>query len=172
MIDFNHGVALRKIYEEDLENLRYWRNDIAIRRWSRQSDLISETDQKKWFAKQNDDPSTLMYVVTDTNKTNHGVVGFSSYSPVHRSAEFSIYIRPDHQKNGVGKQAMKTLLDHGFKNLNLHSIWGESFFGNPAMKLFRGLGFQDEGLRRQCYFKDGKYHDCHVFSILESEWKI
>jgi Acetyltransferases, including N-acetylases of ribosomal proteins len=133
-------------------------------------DLISDLDQKQWFEKQNNDPHTHMYTVwCKANRV--GAAGLTSHDFQNRRAEFSLYIDPEKQENGIGTAALKTLLNHGFKNLNLHSIWGETFEDNKAMKMFESLGFKQEGVRRDFYFKKGKYINAYLYSILEDEWK-
>ena len=63
------------------------------------------------------------------------------------------------QGQGLGKRALIKLLDHGFTTRNLHVIWGETFEGNPARKLFELLGMVSEGKRRQFYLKNNIYLD-------------
>lgn len=168
MIDFGLGVQLRTIESEDLPKLRAWRNDPKIWRWCRQYDAISEADQKTWFEKQSTDPTIRMYVVEAGNESR-GVCGLTSVDHVNRRAEFSLYIAPSHQKLGYAEKALQTLCLHGFRNLNLNCIWGESFDGNPAISLFEKLGFQKEGTRREFYFRGGRYIPAHLFSLLAYE---
>lgn len=168
MIDFGLGVTLRTIEEDDLPRLRAWRNDPKIWYWCRQYDAISQADQRAWFEKQSTDPAIRMYVVEGNNEVR-GVCGLTSVDHVNRRAEFSLYIAPSHQKLGYAEKALKTLCLHGFRNLNLNCIWGESFDGNPAIKMFEKLGFKKEGSRREFYFRDGRYIPAHLCSLLARE---
>lgn len=99
-----------------------------------------------------------------------GVCGLTSIDMEARKAEFSLYIGPEHQGKGYGSEALKLLLYHGFLNLGLNQIWGETFDKNPAAKMFEELGFKKDGTRRQFYMKSGKLIDCHLYSILRDEW--
>jgi RimJ/RimL family protein N-acetyltransferase len=159
-----------------IELLRRWRNDHAIWRWSRQNDLISDVSQRAWFERVSKDTTTRMYCVELTlhgEKAEKYLVGACSLSAIdfaHRHAEFSIYIDPAAQGRGNGKRALSLLLAHGFQNLGLHQIWGETFEGNHAAKMFESLGFRHDGTRRQFYWKDGKMIDSHLVSILREEW--
>lgn len=170
MISYGNGVSLGPLDVSDCELIRSWRNQRAVWQWCRQNDLISDITQQGWYEAQNQDRSIHMYMI-HSNGMKVGVCGLTSHCPNARRAEFSLYIAPEHQRNGYARAALKTLFTHGFKNLNLHSIWGESFDGNPAIELFRSLGMQYEGARRDHYFKDGKYLNANLFSILEHEWK-
>lgn len=179
MIDFNLGIYLKDLEYSD--TIRSWRNDPKIWRWTRQNDLLSKNHHEDWFEKQAKDPTIKMYGVHeiptihtydnhDEIKTLVGVCGLTSINLTNRNAEFSLYIAPERQGNGLAKPALKTLLFHGFKNMNLHMIWGETFGNNPAEKMFRDIGMHQDGLKRQCYFKDGSFWDAFIFTILKDEF--
>jgi len=99
-----------------------------------------------------------------------GVAGLTSLDWFNRRAEFSLYIDPERQRQGLGRGALAVLLAHAFTNLALEQVWGEVFDGNPALNLFAQQGFQVDGKRRGWYWKDGKAHDAHLISITRSEW--
>lgn len=174
MIHYKFGVALDAICRDDLEKLRTWRNQYEVFRWCRQNGLISDLDQERWFERQNDDPGTRMFLVypmvPGVVSGPVGVCGLTSIDFINRRAEFSLYINPAEHGQGYGTGALKTILTYGFDALGLNCIWGETFDGNPAAKLFEKLGMKKEGTRRQFYFKEGKFIDCHLYSILRDEW--
>ncbi len=182
MIIYGYGsddwtVELGPVESGDLRMMRDWRNDPAIWRWCRQNDLISDIMQARWFESQDKDPTIHMYMILG-RETAHprglirmGVCGLTSHDKNNRTAELSLYIGPEFQKKGLSKPTFKTLMRHGFENLNLHSIWCECFSGNPVIGVVKGVGFKPDGVKREAYFKDGKYVDAELFSILEKEWK-
>lgn len=167
------GVKLGPVDRTHLGLLRAWRNDPRIFRWCRQNDVISDLHQEEWFTRQAHDPSIRMYLIHAPHHGNMkavGVCGLTSLDPWNRRAEFSLYIAPDSQGLGHGKAALAALFTHGFRTLGLNCIWGESFDGNPACRMFEALGMKLEGTRRQFYFRDGKLIDAHLYSILAHEW--
>jgi len=172
MIDYGHKVKLDRIRKNDLPVLRQARNDSRIRDWCRQHDLISDLDQDAWYEKQNSDPTISMYSVSNLDSSLLGVCGLTSIDHIIRRAEFSLYIFPQHHKKGLGEKVLKTLFTHGFNELNLKQIYGETFVGNPALGLFEKLGMKIDGIRRDFYYKDGKYLDCTLISIMRSEWNM
>jgi RimJ/RimL family protein N-acetyltransferase len=130
-------------------------------------------DQEGWFERQAKDPSVRMYRIefgAEKLRETVGVCGLTSLDFANRRAEFSLYIGPEHQQRGFGRRALATLLVHGFQNLGLNLIWGETFEGNHAAKMFESLGFKKEGTRRQFYWKDGRFIDAHLYSITRDEW--
>lgn len=169
MINYGNGVELDTLDDGDLETIRKWRNDFSVWKWTRQNDLISEASQKRWFEAQSADPKIKMYSVRYNNRLS-GVCGLTDIDHVHGRCEFSLYIAPESRGNGLGALALQTLFSHAFNTLNINSIWGETFEGNPAIKIFKKLGMITDGLRREFYFKSGKRVDAILVSILRSEW--
>ena len=170
MIDFQLDVSLVPV--EDSEHLRAWRNDPKIWRWTRQNDLISEAQQKAWFEKQAKDPSMRMYSIVQDEIRIVGVCGLTSIDRLNRNAEFSLYIAPEYQKQKIAEKALLTLFYHGFKNMGLHLIWGETFENNHAQSLFAKIGMVQDGRRREFYWKDGKFWDAILFSVKSDEFLL
>lgn len=146
-----------------------WRNDPRVFKWCRQNDLINEVAHLKWFEKSSIDPTIKMYAIRTDLFNIVGVCGFTSIDNLNKRAEFSLYIGPQHWGNGLGKASLYTLCSHGFNSYGFNIIWGETFEGNPAEKMFLDLGFKKEGTRREFYFRDGKFIDAHLYSIKKDE---
>lgn len=171
MISFGLGVHLTTIEEEDLSAMRKARNDFSTWKWARQPALISERAHRDWYEWQAKDPNTKMYAIRNQNDQFVGVCGFSGIDWLNQRGEFSIYIRAEHRSNRYATSALRTLFTHGFRDLNFHLIWGETFDGNIALEVFKKIGMQHDGLRRDFYFKDGKFLDAHLVSVKRDEWK-
>ena len=163
-------VRLRKLASADLPQLLAWRNSPSIYKWCRQFEPISADRHAAWFASIQDEQSTRMYGIQDAEGILVGVCGLTSIDYVNSRAEFSLYVGPEHHGAGFGEAGLRALCAHGFNVLNLNSIWGEAFDSNPAMKIFKRVGFKEEGRRRQFYFRQGRYIDAILFSLLRSEY--
>jgi RimJ/RimL family protein N-acetyltransferase len=167
---------------------REWRNDERIYRWCRQSTVLSQEAHRKWRERIENDPSIKMFGIETTvnksrmseiteiewtEKTTYqiGVCGFTSIDRQNQSAEFSLYIAPLYQGQGHGKKALEELIRIGFKQMNLNRIWGETFDGNHALNMFFTVGMKSEGVHREAYYKNGKFINAHVVSILRSEYE-
>ena len=148
-----------------------WRNDPSIYRWTRQQGIISYSDHYSWLDKITKDPSIMMFGVLNHEKQNIGTAGLTSIRYDHGTAEFSLLIAPEHQKKGYGKEALKLLLIYAFDNLRLQTVYGETLVGNPALKMFKDLGFQVEGTLKARYFKNGAYQDSIPVSVRKWELK-
>lgn len=175
MIDFKYGVALGPIDRVHKDRMRAWRNDMRVYSWCRQNDLISDFQQDRWMEAQSQDGSQHMYSVLVNTGASHefcGVAGLTNIDWANRRAEFSLYIAPSMHRKGLGQKALMTLVTHAFLNLGLHVVWGETFAENPALRMFKRVGFQEEGIRRDFYFKKGRFIHAHLVSMTEAEWRI
>ena len=92
---------------------------------------------------------------------------------IGRSAILGIFIGDkEYRSNGYGTEAIKLLLEYGFKYLNLHSIKLELLAANErAHKCYLKCGFKDTGRSRDAIFLNGKYYDKLQMDILESEFE-
>ena len=148
-----------------------WRNHPDIWSWCRQNNILTQADQDRWLERIKNDSSIQMYgirVLPDRELV--GVCGLTSINYHHRTAEFSLYIAPEHQGNGYGTLALKGLLDYGFNRLNLQCIWGEVMEENPALEIFLKIGFALGTKCRSRYFKERKYINSYQIDMLASEY--
>jgi UDP-4-amino-4,6-dideoxy-N-acetyl-beta-L-altrosamine N-acetyltransferase len=158
------------------DRAREWRNHPSIWRWCRQNTLLSEDDHRGWLAKIAKDPTIKMFGVFKFDLKNPdnshfvGVCGFTSIDHRNKSAEFSLYISHDYHGHGYGRKALELLLLHGFVDYGFRRIWGEVFEENPAMEVFKKIGFKEDGVLRSSYWKAGSWIDSHMISILDTEW--
>ena len=66
----------------------------------------------------------------------------------------------EHQRKGYGGEAIQWALRWGFQHANLHKIeLGYFGWNTEAGRLYRKLGFVDEGRKRDHFWHDGKYYD-------------
>lgn len=93
-------------------------------------------------------------------------------SQTDRSAVLGIFIGDkDYRSKGYGTEAIKMLLEYGFKYLNLHSIRLDVLDVNErAHKCYLKCGFKDTGCDRENIFINGKYYGKMHMDILEDEF--
>ena len=57
--------------------------------------------------------------------------------------------------------------------MNLNRVEADIIAGNEAsMRVLEKLGFQEEGILRQRIYKDGQYHDVHLFALLKKDLDV
>jgi RimJ/RimL family protein N-acetyltransferase len=72
---------------------------------------------------------------------------------------------------GYGTDAHNALLDFGFGELRLERVWLDVYDYNPrARRSYEKCGFRLEGIKRHGVFKNGRYVDVELMSILRDEW--
>ncbi|MGC7100160.1 GNAT family N-acetyltransferase [Amycolatopsis lurida] len=71
---------------------------------------------------------------------------------------------------GYGTDAIRVLCRYGFDAMRLHgiSLWVVAE-NTGACHVYRKLGFVEEGRQRERFFRDGRWHDMILMSVLEGE---
>lgn len=164
-------VILREIQEEDLETLLRWRNSPDTLPYVRTYRPLTMLNQEEYFKKISFDLSMIMFLIClPVENVEIGYCGLQNINWKERSAEVSILIEKKYREKGYGEDALRLLLDYGFKNLGIHRIWAEIWeYAKHSVSLFEKVGFKNEGRLRDVHFWDGKYYDSLIYSILESE---
>lgn len=169
-------LSLRSVEEEDLKQLRDWRNNAEFRRHFREHRELNMRQQQVWFEeKVVKDDSTLMFSIRRNEDDElMGCCGLVYIDWVHRNADLSLYIGWDDvyiDTQGYADESVNLLLDYGFMVLGLHKIWTELYeFDEKKKKLFDRFGFKQDGVLRQNYWSDGKWWDSIILSILAQEF--
>jgi len=100
-----------------------------------------------------------------------GVVSLNNIDYINRKAEFSAVIGDRTAQNVViFIESCRLLINHGFYSLNLNRIYGGSVSQGLVQTMCRMLDFQEEGVRRQDVFKNGKYIDVYCYGILKADF--
>lgn len=109
----------------------------------------------------------FMIVERETGRSI-GTVGLNHIDPNHRRAEFGILMGDEEARGkGLAFEASRLLLDYAFNKLGLYRLYLHVFPDNePALHLYRKIGFVQEGLLRQHVFKNGQHRDVGVMALL------
>lgn len=169
-------VYLTTIEEEDLEQLRYWRNLPEYRKYFREYREISKTMQKDWFGHiVNGDITTVMFAIRMlADDMLVGCCGLCYINWVHRHSDLSLYIGKDDMyidNEDIAKESCELLLNYGFNELGLNKIWTEIYeFDEKKYNLYKMLGFKEDGFLRKQYFYEGKWWGAYILSLLCEEY--
>lgn len=171
-------VSLRAVAKEDLPLLMEWRNKPHFRQYFREYKELNLQNQEAWFNNiVLGDKNTIMFtvVLNDENSTPIGCCGLCYINWVNRNADLSLYIgHKDYYIDDLGyaEEACRLLFEYGFGEINLHKIWTEIYeFDAPKYILYTRLGFAQDGLLRDNYFHDGKWHNSRMMSLLSEDYK-
>lgn len=161
--------------EEKIEKFAEWMNDFQVTDYiGRSGQIVTLSGEKEFLensAKNNE--NKVFDIIELNNNKLIGTVGLEHFDWIRRSAELGIFIGDkDYRNNGYGTEAIKLILEYGFKYLNLHSIRLCLLDINErAHKCYLKCGFKDTGKNREAIFINGKYYDKLYMDILESEFE-
>ncbi len=176
MIIESKRLILRNWKDSDIQDLVEGLNNINVSKWMVSVPFpYTEKDAKNFieYAKQQDEnyKISLAIVLKEKNK----VIGGTEIRNIDKrngTAGGGIWLNEKYQKNGYGTEAIKMILEYGFKYLNLHSIRLDLLSINErAHKCYLKCGFKDAGVGREQIFLNGKYYDKLHMDILENEFE-
>lgn len=159
--------GMRKMTQQDLEQVLAWRNHPDVRRFMFSSHEIALKEHRSWFEKARQAADRHLLVFEQEGQPRGFVNLAVSAGGI---AEWGFYIDPLAPK-GTGKALGDQLLSYAFGELKMHKIIGQVLAYNERSRKFHlRLGFQQEGILRQHHFDGEKYHDIYSYGFLVSEW--
>ncbi|MBO0774458.1 MAG: GNAT family N-acetyltransferase, partial [Actinobacteria bacterium] len=100
-----------------------------------------------------------------------GNLGLWGTRPKDRCASLGIALGREHIGRGYGTDAMRVIVDYGFREMGLHRIQlNVAPFNRGGIRAYLKAGFVEEGRRRESVLHDGRWYDEVLMSILDHEW--
>ena len=166
---------LREIERKDLQTINKWRNDPElIELLGAPFRYINLDVDIKWYEAymSNRENAVRCAITEDDNDAILGLVSLVSINYMNQSAEFHIMIGDtQNQCRGLGTFAVREMLSHAFNNLNLQRVELTVLEDNTrARHLYEKCGFVYEGRKRKAKYKNGKFVDMLIYSILKPEF--
>ncbi len=168
-------VRLRGVRDDDLPTLAKWEMDPG--RMATLSNWVvppSEAAAKEKIASRsangNDDLGFAIETLGDP-PVLVGHMGLWGVCPKDRCATLGIALGREHIGRGYGMDAMRVIVDYGFREMGLHRIQLSVAPFNPAaVRVYEKAGFTEEGRHRELVLHDGRWYDEVLMSILDHEW--
>ncbi|MCX6774465.1 MAG: GNAT family N-acetyltransferase [DPANN group archaeon] len=136
-------------------------------------DMKSIGDEIKWIKKQparRKNKTHFNFVITD--KKNHLIGGCGLHTLDTHIAGAGWWITKEYWGKDYATDAIRQLVNFGFRKLKLNRIEADVFKFNPrSLNFAKKLGFKLEGIKRQRWFKRSKFLDAYAISLLRQEWK-
>lgn len=172
---YGERVRLRAIEREDIPTFVRWFNDPEVRHFLLMYEPMSKAKEEQWFEerlKAKDDFLFAIEAHTEHGWVHIGNLGLHNVDWKNRSATFGIVLgEKAYWGQGYGTDATRTMLGFAFRELNLHRVTLDVHDYNPrAMRCYEKAGFRHEGTKREALFRDGRYHDVHIMSVLQHEF--
>ncbi len=168
-------VGLRPLQSEDVWVLFKWFNDPKLLEVLGAQHLlfsVSLDEEKKIVHRDinaKDRKAFLIVKLEDSGPM--GLVLLTDIDARTASAQLNIVIGEAEQwGKGYGREAVGTLLNYAFQQMNLHRVWLRvAEYNQRAIRCYAACGFQTEGRMREDHFHKGGYRDSFLMSILREE---
>ncbi len=169
-------ITLRALSKSDISPFYNWVNDEEVIKYS--LSLFTKINTKKeiedWFFEliKNKKDVALGIFLEATNELI-GYAGICDISETNKSGEYYIFIGEKKcWGKGIGTEVSKKIVEIGFNEYGLNRIMLTVSEPNVGgLKAYDKSGFKIEGRLREAAFRDNKFHDKLVMSVLKSEWK-
>lgn len=168
-------VHLIPLDEEHIEMVRVWRNNQDIRKFYFSWQMISKSQQKKWYERYSNDDSQVVFAIIDnSSKEFIGTIALYKIDHFHQNAELSTLIgNKNYWGKGIATEALRLLCRYAFCEMNLNKIYTYVLKTNMAsIKKNENNGFKIEGTLRNHVFNQGDFQDIVVMGLLKRDFEI
>lgn len=166
---------LRKLTFEDLLLIKDWRNEqIDV---LRQNKKLTNNDQLNYWNKIKNSDREKLFAIDGRDGNLVGYGGFVNLNKEYKKAEISFLLKSEIKENSnqftvIFSETLKFLVEYGFKKLDLNRIFTETYeFRQVVISILEKLNFKKEGVLRENVFKNGKYFDSIIQSMLCDDYK-
>ncbi len=162
---YGEKVILRAYKEDDIPLATKFINDKELKRFLVTTIPFPMTywEEESWIKSQNSDrDGKYNFAIEDIETGKYiGGCGINDVNWLTRVAIVGIMIGDkDYWNKGYGMDAMNTLVDFLFEEMNMNKVkLGVFSFNERAIKCYEKCGFKVEGVLKEEIFKDGRYYD-------------
>ena len=168
-------LTLRPLRMSDAQDIFAYSRDPEVARhvlWEAYRSLSDARVYLRFMLRQyrNGAPSSYGIVLKATGRVV-GTIGFMWYSEENRSAEVGYSLARWLWNQGLMTEALRAVLDMGFRTLRLHRIEAQHETSNPASgRVMLKCGMRREGTLRERVLNKGRFVDVELCAILQKEW--
>ncbi len=166
-------VVLRAMEIDDAEMIVDMFNDAEMENlvvgWSFPLSLYG---QKKWIESHYSDKDNFRFVIETEEDGAVGIANLRNIDWKNKSATHGIKLaNKERRSKGIGTDTVMAIMRYAFDELGLHRLDGSWFADNIASRgMYMKCGWREEGIRRECIYKQGKFRDLTVVGILASDY--
>lgn len=173
-------VGFRPMEQEDLEQVRIIRNDPTTWMYLTSVGMISRAGQQEWFESLLKSKDRAYFACFEMEKiypmiAQKDLIGFirtDLMDGINKHVRVGMDVVPEKRRKGWGTKIYHALLRFCFAEWNMNKVYLFVLEGSEvAIKLYKNVGFQEDGRMRQAVYRDGNYKDYIIMSILHEEYK-
>ena len=164
-------LLLRRITKKDADDIFTFRKEPEVMKYIGKPNAKSVKEVKDLIKRMDDgikSNANIAWGITLKNKDIViGTIGYHTVEKEHYRAEIGYMLHPDFWNKKLAGEAIKAVIDFGFKTMNLHSIEAKLDAANIASKkLLVSQGFEKEAYFKENFFFEGKFVDTEVCSLI------
>ena len=169
-------VYLRLFEPDDYEKTYSWRNDYDLQKLTCGTiRFVSKEIEKKWVLDKSTSNNRDIYIAICANDSNKmiGYMSLNDIDYINRSCVGGGIVigDPDYRDGYAYIEAELMEFDYVFNHLNMNRYSGECLRDHILSRAnLLALGFSQEGIKRQAVYKNGKYNDVLIYSLLREDY--
>jgi RimJ/RimL family protein N-acetyltransferase len=167
-------VVLRPFWAEDVRAIAEIVRDPHVRRYTGGAHLeFDEQHLRRVYSDRTHQADRLDLAVIDRASGELvGEVVLNEWDEHNRSCNFRILLGPRGCDRGLGTEATRLVVGHGFERLHLHRISLHVYAFNPrARHVYEKIGFAAEGIERESLLHEGEWIDAVRMALLDRDWQ-
>lgn len=163
-------VGLRLINDDDHEWLVELHNDPAVLFNLTNPQPITLDQHQEWWNRIKDDPHQLRLIFS-VNGERVGLTKFYGIDRSNGNCVLGADIHKDHRGKGWARIMWTLMLNTAFNDLKMYRVsLTTASFNSIGQRVYRSLGFREEGRFTKSLFRDGVYHDQILMYLLREDW--
>lgn len=165
-----YGVTLRRLTEDKIELVRYWRNQPKIQQYMEYREHITAEMQLAWFHKIDNDLNYFFIIEWEGKEI--GLINIKDINREEHTGEPGIFIWDDQCLNSdISFRASLCMLDWAFEELQLESTYAHILTDNKrSIEFAKARGYKlapnQEGVENQLYTLKKADYEKHKKLIL------
>jgi len=175
MFQTNNSVMLRALEIDDYKLINKWRNSPIINKSIVGNRHFVSSEKEKLMVEDAIQNDRVNMILAICEKESSNMVGYTAIRKINwrnKSANWAgIIIGEEYWNKGYASAANPLILKFIFEELGVNRVYSDYLEGHIiSEKMFKKMGFTTEGIGRQEFFKEGKYHNIVRVSLLKREY--
>lgn len=171
------SIFFRAFEPGDYIIINRWRNDPEIQRLTAGAfRYVSSEMEKEWVQSKMLNNTKDIYLAICLKEQPDVIIGYTSINDIdyiHHSAHGGGVVigDPEYRDGAIRLEVGIKIRQYVFETLNMHRFSGACLADHLTSRItIEACGFVLEGRKREVIFKNGKYHDLLIYSLLRDEY--